>query len=70
MIAIDRINRQVLSLRSGETKSINISELLAGDIIYLKQGDKVFADCLIIEGDDVNMKESYEDGEIIVSKNI
>lgn len=47
----------------GKTLQISAFDLLVGDIIYLKQGDHIPADCLLIEADEFEVDESHITGE-------
>jgi Ca2+ transporting ATPase len=59
-----RKDRKILVLRNnGTTKYISTYDLLVGDIILLKQGDHIPADCLMIEGDELETDESNITGE-------
>jgi P-type Ca2+ transporter type 2C len=50
-------------IRNGIMKKINSSEIVPGDIIFLEQGDKVTADCRIIEEENLQTNESVLTGE-------
>ncbi len=57
-------------LRNGEVKVVDSKELVPGDILILKQGDKVPADARIVEERELSMDESTLTGESkTVSKN-
>ena len=59
-----RKERYILVTRNnGKTKSISTYDLVVGDIIELKQGDHIPADCLLIEGDEFETDESNITGE-------
>lgn len=59
-----RKQRYVLVTRNrGKTLQISSYDLLVGDIIHLKQGDHIPADCLLIEGDEFETDESNITGE-------
>ena len=59
-----RKDRKVLVIRnSGAVVNISVFDLLVGDILLLKQGDQVPADCLLIEGEDFKADESNITGE-------
>ena len=59
-----RKERQVLVTRDdGKTQTISAFDLLVGDIVQLKQGDYIPADCLLIEGDEFETDESQITGE-------
>lgn len=47
----------------GKTDYISTFDLLVGDIIELKQGDQIPADCLLIESDELQTDESSITGE-------
>jgi P-type E1-E2 ATPase len=60
--------RKMLSLnavvtRSGQKMTINAEELVPGDIVMLKSGDKVPADIRLFETRDLNIEESPLTGE-------
>lgn len=48
-------------LRDGEDKMINPSQLVIGDVIILYNGDKIFADSVLFNADDVKGVECKED---------
>ncbi len=54
---------EALVKRGGKTKKINAEELVPGDIIMLSEGDKVPADCRIIESHNLRVDESMLTGE-------
>jgi Ca2+-transporting ATPase len=59
-----------LVLRSNKTESIASKDLVPGDIIMLKQGDKVPADCRILSSENLHVDESMLTGESLhVKKN-
>lgn len=58
-----RKQRYVLVVRNGKTQEISSFDLLVGDILLLKQGDHIPADCLMIEGDELKTDESNITGE-------
>jgi P-type E1-E2 ATPase len=47
----------------GMTQTLEISELVVGDIIKIEQGMKIPADCILLEGIDVSCDESAMTGE-------
>lgn len=49
----------VIRGKYGATQSVNIYDLVAGDIIILESGARIPADCLLIEGQDLSIDESY-----------
>lgn len=57
-------NIPVVRGKHGATQSVNIYDLVVGDIILLDTGCRVPADCLLLDGLDVKVDESfYYDGE-------
>lgn len=50
-------------IRSGRKTNESVFDVLVGDIIELKTGDKVPADCLMLEGSDLTTDESNLTGE-------
>ncbi len=65
--ALDSI-RNMLSLeaivvRNGQNETINAEELVPGDIVLLKSGDKIPADIRLIESKDLRVEESPLTGE-------
>lgn len=48
-------------LRDGEDKMINPAQLVVGDVIILYNGDKIFADSILFNADDVKGVECKED---------
>jgi P-type E1-E2 ATPase len=47
----------------GLTSTLDISELVAGDIIKIEQGMKIPADCILLDGIDISCDESAMTGE-------
>lgn len=45
--------------KHGSTSSVNVYELVVGDIILIETGAKIPADCVIIEGNDIIMDEAF-----------
>ena len=41
------------------TLSIKVDELVAGDIILLETGNRVPADCVLIDGTDISVDERF-----------
>ncbi len=50
-------------LREGREKEIVSKEIVPGDIIILRNGDKIPADCLVLEERDLSVNESILTGE-------
>jgi len=48
----------VIRGKYGATQSVNIYQLVVGDIILLETGSRVPADCILVEGADVSADES------------
>jgi len=65
--AIDSLKKLIVAYakvyREGEEIKINSEELVVGDIIYLEEGDKVPADCRLIEMKNFQTQESSLTGE-------
>jgi P-type E1-E2 ATPase len=47
----------------GLTQTVDISELVVGDIIKIEQGMKIPADCILLDGIDIACDESAMTGE-------
>ncbi len=59
------------ALRDGKQITVMTSDLVPGDVILLRQGERVPADCLIIESADLALDESSLTGESVpVEKNV
>ncbi len=50
-------------LRDGEVQQVDSSNIVAGDILLLKAGDMIPADCLLIEANELHVNESSLTGE-------
>jgi Ca2+ transporting ATPase len=48
--------------KNGATQSVNVFELVIGDCILLEAGSRVSADCILVEGSDVIVNDSYYHG--------
>jgi len=58
-----REERQVLVKRNGDVIAKNSKKLVVGDVILVNQGDKLPADCILIEGTGLILDESSQTGE-------
>nr|GMD70001.1 putative calcium-transporting ATPase 13, plasma membrane-type [Ipomoea batatas] len=56
-------NIQVEAVRGGRRKYISIFEVVVGDLIWLKTGDQIPADGLLVEGHSLQVDESSMTGE-------
>lgn len=45
--------------KQGATQSVNIFKLVVGDVILLETGCRVPADCILVEGSDITVDETY-----------
>ena len=59
------LKNEALVIRENKKSKVDSAELVPGDIILLGEGDKVPADCRIIEADEFNVDESMLTGESI-----
>ena len=50
-------------VRNGKIKEITVEELVKDDIVFLKTGDQILADCQLIYGDELEVDESMLTGE-------
>lgn len=56
---------KALVIRDGVTRRIDGSEVVRGDIIVLREGDRIPADALVREGNDLQVDESLLTGESV-----
>ena len=49
----------VIRGKYGATQSVNIYKLVVGDVILLETGSRIPADCILLEGYDITVNESY-----------
>ena len=59
---LDRVKDAQVSVIRGKyglTQSVNVYDLVVGDIIMLETGMRVPADCLLLEGTDLSVDEKY-----------
>ena len=65
--AVEEIQKQVAStaavIRDGREQELPVAELVPGDVIHLKAGDLVPADARLLEGKDLQVRESALTGE-------
>ena len=54
---------QVVALRQGKRHSIDVKELVPGDVVFFEPGSRIAADCRIIECNDLQVDESTLTGE-------
>ncbi|MFT8313046.1 MAG: cation-translocating P-type ATPase [Clostridium sp.] len=59
----DLTSPQVYTLRNGKKGLIKSSELVPGDIIYIAEGERIPADCQVIEASNFSVDESILTGE-------
>lgn len=52
-------------IRDGKVKTINAKEIVPGDILEIESGDRVAADCVIIDGFGIQSDESILTGESV-----
>lgn len=50
-------------VRAGEIREMSTRQLLVGDVVLLEAGDKIPADGVLTQGDDVSVNESSLTGE-------
>ena len=55
-------NVNVKVMRGGEIKSISISEIVVGDLVYLSSGERIYADGIILDGE-ISVDQSMLNGE-------
>jgi P-type E1-E2 ATPase len=51
----------VIRGKYGATQTVNIYDLVVGDIVILETGCRIPADCLLIDGQDLTSDESFYD---------
>jgi len=56
-------NLSVYCLRDGEKRLIGSADVCVGDVLYLDAGDKIVADCVILESNGLEVDESMLTGE-------
>lgn len=57
-------NIAVIRGKYGATQSVNVFDLVVGDVVLLETGSRIPADCVLIEGQDLSVDESfYRPGE-------
>lgn len=57
------LKTEALVLRDGKKQKVDAVELVPGDIIFLEEGDKVPADCRLLEAKELRIDESMLTGE-------
>jgi len=60
---LEVVKIKAVVLRDGQPVSVPVEELVSGDIILLKAGAVVPADCLLLESDSLNVDEATLTGE-------
>lgn len=67
---IDKFNEkfQVVVIRRGQRQCIKSTKVNVGDLIFLKQGDKIPADALFLTGNEVLVDNSSQTGESVPIK--
>jgi magnesium-transporting ATPase (P-type) len=62
----------VIRGKYGATQTISVFQLVVGDIILLETGSRIPADCILIEGSDITVDESYyyEDDATAIKKSV
>lgn len=59
----DREERDVVVIRDGKDTAVSVHGLLVGDILRVKQGDMMPADCILLSGSKLSADESSQTGE-------
>lgn len=62
-LKLSRLDLQVTVSRNGKEQVISISEIVVGDIIHLQAGNKIPADCFLLDGDSLMVDQSRMTGE-------
>jgi P-type E1-E2 ATPase len=63
MTFLDYIPREVVLLRDGERIQTDAKEVVPGDVKFVQEGDKIFADGFIIESSQLLVDESIIIGD-------
>lgn len=65
--AISALKSMILPLtmvvRNGKEKEIHSREIVPGDILVLRSGERIPADCVLLDGEDIEVNESILTGE-------
>ncbi|CAM9325456.1 unnamed protein product, partial [Hapterophycus canaliculatus] len=61
--ALNAVKDDVNVVRAGEIREMSTRQLLVGDVVLLEAGDKIPADGVLTQGDDVSVNESSLTGE-------
>ena len=61
----EKLQKVCLVLRGGEQRFVSFEELVVGDIIFVREGERIKADILMIESFDMTMDSSALTGETI-----
>ncbi|QKS69970.1 cation-transporting P-type ATPase [Paenalkalicoccus suaedae] len=59
----DMLSLEATVIRGGDSQEIDASELVVGDLVQLRAGDKIPADLRVIEASNLNVEESALTGE-------
>ncbi len=60
---LDYIPRQVVLLRDGEKQLLDAKEVVPGDLLFIQEGDKISADGVILDAENLLLDESILSGE-------
>jgi len=70
----DEINKeQVVVYRGalGTTESVSVRQLVIGDIIHIQQGDRVPADCILVEEMNITVDQTmYNNAQMSIEKSL
>jgi len=70
MAFLDYIPKSVNVLRDSETETLDAKELVPGDILLVQEGDKISADGIVIEANQMLVDESVLTGESVPAEKL
>jgi len=70
MAFLDYIPKSVNVMRNGEVQTLDAKELVPGDVLLIQEGDKISADGIVIESNQLLIDESILTGESVAVEKI
>ncbi len=59
---MDKVKEEKVAVIRGKygiTQSVSVYDIVIGDVLLLETGDRVPADCVLVEGTDVTVDEKF-----------
>lgn len=62
-LKMSRLDLQITVIRDGKAQIVSVKDIVVGDVIQLQTGNKIPADCFLLDGDSMTVDQSRMTGE-------